>query len=255
MTSPSAPLHGTPWKARLWGSLAIVVVLLAGLIFGLHLRAQHRWQRQGFRMAPGTDRILVTRHNDSSLVDIDGWDLKPAFVRACLQELAATPAGNNQVTCLAKPVPRAVPGVLPQDSEGAFTFHFKGVPQDRLQAYCASLEALPPMPRPLGEIVVRRVNLPIPGAGAGEDQVDFWTPTSESFHGKSPARLLLAQALREMQATQPTPGQIQVIRKPFGSPLRNWFRQTRSHPVVHFNRNLGRLVSFLDLAFQPAKAK
>lgn len=255
MASNSAPPPGRSWKARWWGGLALVLVLTAGLGFGLRLRAHHRWRREGFRMVPGTDRILLTRHNDTGLVDLEGRQVKPAFALACLQELAAVPAGNNQVTCLAKPVPRAVPEFLPLDSEGALTFHFKGVPQDRLQAYCGSLEALPPMPRPLGEIVVRRVNLPIPGTGAGDDRVDIWTPTNESFQGKSPARLLLLQALQEMQATQPTPGRIQVIRKPFGSPVRNWIRQTRGHPVASFNRNPSSLIRVLNLAFQPAQAK
>lgn len=231
-------------------TLLLLLLLLATSVLGWRLWALARWRHRGLRMSPGTDQFLLTRHNDTRVVDVEGYALTPAFVRSCLLDLAAIPPGNNRVTSLSRPVQRAIPDLLPLDSEWTRDFNFRSISQESLLAYCSSLEALPSLPRPLCEIVVRRANAPAPGGAPTNPGVDFWTPTNESFNSKSPALLLLVDALEEMQNLSPTPGRIQEIHKPFGSPIRNWIRQTRGYPIAEFDANPAREIAFLKRHYE-----
>jgi hypothetical protein len=229
----------------LWGWLAVALVLgLLGWGVWAASPARHRRTQEGLRMMPGTDNLYLTRHNRTGTFDLEGTALRPAFVLAELAELERMPAGDDLETWRVKPVPRAVPGQLPEGDEGYHNYRYRDLSREQVLELCAKVAALPPMPRPERELVVRRPNLMLPGEDQEHPPVDVWAPQQGLF--QSPAALAaFIGAVEEMNALPPTPGRIQELRRPVATVRHGWFADSRDRPFLAIQTNPGYLLTFM----------
>jgi len=232
----------SPLSLRGWLAAILLLGLALAALWGFSPR--HRAAAGGLRMSPGTDNLYLTRHNRTGTYDVEGTAVPPAFVLAELAELERMPAGDDLETWRVKPVPRPVPGLLPETGEGCHTFRYRGLAREQVLEVCAKVAALPPMPRPQRELVVRRTNLGLPGEDPQHPPVDVWAPQQKLF--QSPAALAaLIGAVEELDALPPTPGRIQERRRPVATLRRGWFAGNRDRPFLTLRSDPTQLLTFM----------
>ena len=238
----SEPPEPQSWPSRCtWAALTLLVMV--GGSAWLFLRSPQ--EVHGLRMSPGTDQMLLTRHNDSKTYDIEGHQLWPDLVVAELAELDRIPPRDDPVTCLARSVPRALQEFQPLDAEGTHDFRFHGLTRAQVLDICDKLKRIPPLPRPAEQLVVRRLNLLLPGEDPGDLPVDIWVPSQELLRSHAEVEKIVG-ALEEMRALPPTPGKIQEIRKPMGFPRARWSWQGQRVPFFVCQERPTQIINLLN---------
>jgi len=213
-----AMIYRKPTISALFQWCRTLLVLLLGLAEATAAiscsHSFHQEKKFAFHLSPGTDNILLKRHNLTHTFDVEGWQLDPGFVIACLAQLDQIRPGDNAESCLLLPVPRETPEMVTLDNEATPDFTFKGLSRDQLLTVCRKIQTRPPLPRPLGQLVLFRPNLELPGENPADSPVDIWIPNKSLNHNPAACQALIS-AMEEMQSLTPTPGRPQEIRKTF----------------------------------------